>query len=589
MAEKFRNAKIQIQPGTNRTPDSTDSDTLYYVDTNRVRHEDGRLKKIGGCEKLLTTGETSIVGTARTIFSYFYNGKNRWIIGTHKRLYSLEERELTNITPLKTTPETLGSDPLSVTLGSATITITDTNSFEEGDRIKIDGATTTGGIPDTEINAEHIIHDVTASDYKITVTTTATSTTTGGGAAVDVYEQIDAGAQNFSDIIGYGGGIYGSGAYGVSQAFSTVYTLPRIWSMGRFGNDVITTPGDGGKIYIYQSDTDTAPTVLTNAPTESDYVFIDQNAVISLYGNSIKTSTRGDATEWTPSPTTLAFQDEIEGAEDFVCATNVRGTNLLFTSNQIYTFKYVGLPNIWITSKLDVLDGIIARNAVVSASGVAFWMGNNNFYVYDGGIVSAIPNNTLSDYIFKNINRTSARKIHSFVNREYNEVWWFIPLGTNTECNYYVKYNYIYSFWEDGFWSRTSSETPLHLTTTPLLTGNDTYIYKHESGVNDDGSAMNEYAITNYAQIGNGDNVMNVTGFIPDATQEGNRKLQIYTKMRQQGDAVISEEKTITPTTEKVDFRASGRFRAYKIYSDELDTNWKIGQEYEMLKTGGRF
>ncbi|NIR66342.1 MAG: hypothetical protein GWO10_21870, partial [candidate division Zixibacteria bacterium] len=55
------------------------------------------------------------------------------------------------------------------------------HGYVEGDRVKIQSATSVGGIPASEINAEHIIRNEATNTYDIVAATIATSSVTGGG------------------------------------------------------------------------------------------------------------------------------------------------------------------------------------------------------------------------------------------------------------------------------------------------------------------------------------------------------------------------------------------------------------------------
>src|SRR5690606_23053565 len=83
----------------------------------------------------------------------------------------------------------------AVVEATAIITVNATaHGLPDGDRVKIASAATTGGIPDTEINAEHVIRNVATDTFDIVLSTKATSSVTGGGGGSTTYQkQIAAG------------------------------------------------------------------------------------------------------------------------------------------------------------------------------------------------------------------------------------------------------------------------------------------------------------------------------------------------------------------------------------------------------------
>lgn len=585
---KYKNVKIQIPPGVTPSPDATPSSALNFTDALNVRFYDAKLRKLGGWTGALVDNSKPVRGCSRRIFSYFYSAKFRYLIGSDEKLYEYINTTLTNITPLKTTAtSTLGSNPIATTNTSRDVIITDAaHGRQQYDRIRLSGATTFAGIPAGDFNKEHEITAVTINTFTIRVATAATSTTTGGGAAIEMFDEIADGVCDVEAGTGYGGGLYGMGLYGVAKTFTNSLRYPRIWAIDRYGDEVVMTIGNQGAVYTYGNNNATAPTVLTNAPTDVDWLFVSDNAVCTLSKNRIKTSDVGDATDWTPAADSLAFEDFIEGAEDFISQIPATGgINLLFTRNSVYTFRYVGLPDIWITKPLDsATDGLIAPMARVSIGGVVFWMGNKDFYLYDGGAVVPIPNNTVKQYVYQNLNSSQAWKCHAFVNRKFNEIWFFYPSGSSLEPNACVIYNYKEGHWTINTMTRLAGESPLQISDFPLMVSSTT-LYRHESGVNDDSSAMNAYATTNYAMIGSGDSLMDIMGMIPDSTQSGNVDLTVTTKLYPQSSTSRDfGAYTISTTTEKLDFRANGRLRKYTFEQDALNEDFIMGSWYEMIQ-----
>lgn len=584
MSRAYKFAKIQPQPGVNPSPDNTPYNTPYWTATDKVRFYNGFLRKLGGWQQAQPEGAT-ISGVCRRIFSYFYNGKIRYLIGTHSKLYEYVDGQITNITPLQTTATTtLGANPLSVTNGSPTMTVTYTShGLAAGDRIKFLGATNVGGITAaTYINIEHIIVTVpNANSFTVTLGANASSTASGGGAAVDIYEEIADGYIDYEAGFGYGGGKYGVGKYGVGKTFISVFKVPRIWSFDRFGDNVVMTPGNGGKVYLYQNNNATAPAVLTNSPSASNFVFVENNAVCSVYNNVFSASDLGDATVWTAGPTNLAFSDTIEGAEEFWTAVNVRDGVLLLSVNQTWLARYVeGLG--WSFKLLDTSAGLLSPLAAVSVNGVAYWAGLYDFYTYDGGAPEPVPN-TIKQYVINTQSLSQYYKSFARLNRAFNEIWLHYP--SDDEPDMYVIYNLVEKHFTYGTMDRTAAEGPLQNGFFPLLIDSSNRLWLHENGYNDGASAMSCYAETNYFQLGNGDATMRVGRIIPDSTQVGDVDMTIYTKLHQQA----SDERTFGPsaisaTTEKVDVRAHGRLVKYRFAQDALDETFIMGGWYQGIQ-----
>jgi hypothetical protein len=120
-----------------------------------------------------------------------------------------------------------------VAQATAIITVNQTShGLPEGDRVRIQSATTFAGIPASEINADHIIRNVSTNAYDITVTTIATSSVSGGGgASTTVQEQIEEGLCDATASQGYGAGLYGTGLYGINRFSTAGEQDARSWSL----------------------------------------------------------------------------------------------------------------------------------------------------------------------------------------------------------------------------------------------------------------------------------------------------------------------------------------------------------------------
>lgn len=589
MSKAFKYAKIAPQAGVNPIPDATPNNTPYYTSMDKMRFYDGALRKLGGWVQANTEG-AAITGVVRRIFSYFFNGKFYYLIGTHTKLFEYVQGVITNITPLKTTGITLAANPMTFVNGSTTITIADPLAGRvNGDRVKMSGiGGAVRGVPQAEMEKEHIISGViAATSFQITVSTAATSSGTGGGAGVTVFSEIDAGYVDYELGFGYGGGKYGVGLYGVGKTFANTFRKPRIWRMDRFGNDVVLTPGDGGKVYIYQNDNSTAPTVLTNSPAAADLVFVENNAVCVCYGNTFYASDLGDATEWTASPTTLAFEDNIEGAEHFIAVTPIRDGVLLFTNNQVWSARYVGQASgLWAFDLVDATAGLASPMSVVSINGVAYWVGLYDIHIYDGGVVRPIAN-SVKQYV--GITQSASQYYKSFlrVNRIFNEIWFHYPDETTGEPSQYAIYNYVEGTFALGTMDRTAAEHPFQADFNPILIDSDNVLWRHEVGVDAGTETMECYAETNYFMLGAGDSTMRIMGIRPDSTQVGNVDFTIKTKLHAQStDEREFGAYTITPTTEKVDTRAHGRLAKYRFSQNALGENFIMGGWYQGLQEG---
>ena len=476
----------------------------------------------------------------------------------------------------------------AVVIACALIGVTATaHGLVDGNRVKITLAADTGGIPAAQINKEHTIRYYTANIFYVATTTKATSSVSAAGGAATLYQkQITDGNINAAQGVGFGGGNFGSGAFGTGKQFTTTNILPRIWSMDRFGDDLILCPGGQTGVYIWQGATDTGATALTNAPTAANWVFVSDNCVVALGGggnpNRINASDVGNATVWTPAATNLAYEDDVEGVGTFISQAKSKKYNLLYTEKEVLLFYWVGAPNKWELEDLLLSDGLIAPKARAEVQDAVFWMGNGDFYMFDGASVSSIPNNTVKEFIFGNINLAQKWKIFCGINPVFGEVTWFYPSLNSNEPDSYVIYNYKEGHWTHGVTgclSRTAFEEPTLINagmpyiinaTSATVAGT---IYLHESGYDDNGSAMDSYLLGNY--YGNEELTFTLDEIWPDTVQIGNVDLTINTKLYAQDPNVRTFGPfAITPTTGMIAPRAHGRLMQFKYESNALGEDY---------------
>lgn len=672
---------IQIVAGVEPSTDKPEATTQHYTFADKIRFVGGFPEKIGGWSSVtLDENEEVLTGVSRSIFSYNLNSYNRYLIGTNTALYDFTGTNVTNITPVKTSSVavanslatyygTLSSNPIATTNGSTTLVITDTaHKLKIGDTVTLSGASTTNGVPNTDINTAHFVRDTTANTYSIIVSTAATSTGSGGGASVvratgiitvtkaahglddgyrvklasaantggvlaaeiniesiirnvtantfDIltagtatssvsggggastvyYAQIDGG---FADTItgtGYGLGLYGTGYYGVSKTASNQIPA-RLWSHARFGDLTLSAYNNQSDIYQWDSDLTVAPIKVSGSPT-CNYVFVSNEIVVALgydtglasaNDNGISWSNQGSLTNWT---TGQAGSDTIEGAGKWLSQMNVRGTNLLFTDTQTYTFRYIGGQFIWETLLLEAGIGIIAQNARVAASGVGYWMGVNNFYMWRGGNIEIIPSNsgtesTILRYVFGDLNYSQKAKIFAWYNTKFREIWWHYPSEASNECDRIARFNIDTLVWTTDTMERAAAEYPSVLTQNPVLIGVDNNIYLHENGLNDDGTGMAWQLTTN--KVFGGTDTVQISALIPDMQGlTGEFNVNVITQDYPLGTARSDTNYTVPDASNRgrIAVEKNGRYAQLDMTGSDIDQSVSFGQWYMEIKKG---
>ncbi len=486
----------------------------------------------------------------------------------------------------------------SVVRATGRVTVTKaTHGLLDGERVKISGAATFGGILNTQTNLEFIIRNVSTNTFDVMTTGFATSSvSSSGGASTVYYEEIEAGNENETFGQGYGMGLYGSGLYGTALVSASGKKYPRIWFADKFGDTVVLNAGNGSPVYYWNGSTSAAPIIVPNAPTDVNYSFISDNILVTFgaggISNKIFSSAQGDITNWTASSTNAVFEDNIEGAGRLVSHANANGTNLVFTEQKCYTMRFVGFKSgVWAIKPLENI-GIIAPMARVTVNGIIMWMGLDNFYMWRGGSVEVVPSNsgiqsTMLRYVFDNLNFSQKSKIFAWYNKKYGEVWFHYPSVNSNEPDRVVVVNINDFSWFPLEMDRTAAESPEINLSVPRLAKSDSKIFRHETGVDDNEIALPWELQFNTRKQG-GKRVVGITGIVPDSIQSGNININIKGRQWPQSTTnTCNNDYVCSPTQERIPTTISGRFYQYTLSGSALGQTWQMGQWNEEVQLQG--
>ena len=427
--------KLNFLPGVNKenTPYTQEGG---WVDSDKIRFRSGKPEKIGGWTKYI---QDQLIGTPRVSRIWrALNGEIYSAFATQYKVYVETGGSVTDITPVRETQAL--TNPFDTTLGSAVITVNDTShGAEDGAYVTISGSAAVGGIPDTEINAEHQITYVDANTYTITVTTPATSAVTGGGgASVSIEYQINPGPVNGVYQFGWGSGTWGLSTWGTARTGQGVPLDARMWSMTNWGEDLVFN-FRGGPVFIWDA---SAPgdraTQITEAPYKVNYVLVTKDRHMACFGCNeagtanestdldtmmIRWSSQEDYTDWAPtSVNTAGFQQLTVGTE-IIAAASTESQVMVWTDDAVESMQYVGPPYTFSFSQIGTSTGLIGPNAWVSYNNIMYWMGDNAFYVYQGG-TSVLPC-TVQKFVFDDLNIQQKFKCFAALDRENHEITWF--------------------------------------------------------------------------------------------------------------------------------------------------------------------
>lgn len=641
--------KLTLAPGINRESTNYGNEGGWY-DCDKIRFRSGNPEKIGGWTRL---SSSTYLGITRSLWDWVgFTGTNYLGVGTTTRYYIEVGGSFANVTPIVRTSTNLGAapGPFTVSVGSATVTITDsTYDPGVGDYISITGAVSLGGnITAAILNQEHSVVSVNtlANTYTITVPVLAAAgDTLHGGAVVVVNYEYPVGSNVSSVGTGWGMGPWGgapSRGWG-DPYYTSVVSQLRQWTTDNYGQDLVIAARGGG-IYYWAATTipiTTRATLLSTLSTAAGkagtYVPSATNQVLAsaiqrfviVFGANpyisgtpgstfdpmlVRWSDQADHLQWVPSITNQAGEFRLTHGSEIVTALVTREENLIWTDSALYSMQYLGPPYVWGFNIRADNTSIISSNAAITANNITYWMGTDKFYAYTGRVETLVC--TVKQYVYENINLDQGAQVFAGGNSGYNEVWWFYCSGSSNTIDKYVIYNYLDNVWYTGNMARTAW---LDVGTRPFPIAadyNNRLLY-HESSV-DDNSGLSPVAINAYIQssdfdIADGHNFGFVWRMLPDVNFNGsdvnNPYVNISIVPRRNAGAAYGTADVPTVTsgddyslpyppnssvyivqhfTGQVYTRLRGRQMSFRIESNSLGVAWQLGATRWDVRPDGR-
>ena len=468
------------------------------------------------------------------------------------------------------------------------------------------------------VDNELMLVSNTADDNTMTVTR-AHSGTAAAEHDDDTLVRLAVGnASSDNDFVGWG----------QASAITVSGAQIRTWSHDNFGEDLIINPRDGGLFYWDKSSGLSGRAVELSAtstysgeksvPTIAKQVLVsDQDRHVIAFGcdglGATSSATQGNGTQdpllirfshqespvdWFPTATNTAGDLRLGGGSEFVQAVETKQQILCFTNKTVHAMKFIGPPFTFGLEELSKNITIMSSKSAIAVDDAVFWMGVDTFYVY-AGQTQQLPC-TVRDKVFLDFNFEEKDKVHVGLNTEFGEIIWFYPTSGSSDIDAYVVYNYSEKVWYYGTLAR-DAWLDRGIRDLPLATGSS-YLYNHEIGYDDDGSAMTSYVESAPMDLGDGDKFVSIKQLIPDVTFAGstsvNPTVSFTVKAKNysgatydqtgSGDTQRSSTSPIEQFTNKLDFRIRGRSFAIRVDSSELGCKYKLGTPRIDIRPDGR-
>ena len=462
---------------------------------------------------------------------------------------------------------------------------------------------------------------------------TATPGTSNGQA-----HSTNAVVQNATNFTGFGSAVEAS----------TVTLEPGLWSLNSFGQVLVATILNGKTFtwnagiaarFTTRASTTTTTFLTTNNPTATRTTLISPTTRHLIhFGTEITIgdpSTQDDMfirfsadesiNEYTIEAVNTAGSQRLQDGTKIVGALVAKENILVWTDNALYTMKFVGAPFTFGFEQVGTNCGLIGQNAAIEIDGVAYWMGNNGFFSFDG-TVNTLPC-SVEDYVFDDIDTTKGQQINAGINNLFTEVVWWYPATGSDFNNRYVVYNYgqttqpvpmgnwytgtntnsIRTTWIDSLVYPKPYATAFNSSNTgtfPAIIGEtglgQSVLFEHEIGtdqINPNGSTT---VLTSFAQSydfalqtdqGIGEYFLAMRRFLPNFKNlvgDAQVTISVADYPADPNTNTALSPFTITSTTTKVDTRARGRYAALKIENTGSGQSWRFGTFQADLQPDGR-
>ena len=610
--------KVQFAPGVDKEGTEYTADSGWF-DSDKIRFRKGRPEKIGGWSKLNTT---AFLGLCRSLFAWATFERAKYIgAGTSLKFYIIEGVSPNDITPLRVTTSA-GDVTFAATNGSSTLTVTDTgHGAVKNDFVTFSDAATLGGnITAAVLNQEYQVVSVSSANaFTITAKDTSGSTVTanssdsgnGGSSTVGAY-QINTGLSDYVSATGWGANPWGDNTWGSGAALSVAGQL-RMYSQDNFGEDLVFNVRNGGIYYWDQSGGLNSRGVditslggASNCPTIAAQVLVSDNDqhVIAFGANTlgsaaqdallVRWSDQESITDWTPTATNTAGGVRINSGSEIVGAIQTRQEILIWTDVSVHSMRFIGAPFIFQFTTISSDVSMISPKAAVNARGNVYFMDQTGFYVYNGA-VQQIPC-SVQEYVLTNIDMSQSFKVFAAENNAFSEIIWFYPkTGSGGEISDYVSFNYNENLWAVGTLARgawlDSGVLSGPIASSVITSTDDNYVYNHEDGHDDDGSAMTAYIESGDLEIGDGNNFMMIDRVLPDFSFSGN-SAEITMTIKGSNYPLETPSSlataTITESTTQANIRARARHTVLRIESSSAGYGWRLGGFRFGMRQDGR-
>lgn len=217
------------------------------------------------------------------------------------------------------------------------------------------------------------------------------------------------------------------------------------WSFTQFGNTTVAA----NRADVIQFSNSGAFADITGAPS-AEVVFSVGAFVMALNVNDGAEKTDGwhccavfDVSDWAESTTTQSASGRLVSTPgELTAGLRLGEYAVAYKATSIYLGQYVGAPVVWDWTPVAGGEaGCVGKEALCDVDGAHFFVGTDNFWLFDGTRPVPVGDGEVRQWFFDNSDPGNLFKTKCVYDRQQNRVWVFYPSAGSDECDSAIVYH----------------------------------------------------------------------------------------------------------------------------------------------------
>lgn len=303
-------------------------------------------------------------------------------------------------------------------------------------------------------------------------------------------------------------------------------------------------------------------------------------------------------------------------------ALPMKDSLVIYRTNGISVLDPVGGRYVWRVRHMDSAVGLISAKSVVDVGGVHYFISDGDVYRNDGNQVTSIAHDRVRGFL-NSINKTHFERCYAIHNPSKKEILFCIPTTNSDYPDVAMVYSYLTNCWLtrsipysldsaygitqktstawddlnttwDGFdrsWSDDST-TPFDKSILTITTKKDTEpakIVRLDSILGFNNEPFRSIIERTDLRFGDYDQTNTIQSVFLHIQGGSNIYIQVGSQMYSGGPVTWKLPVLFDATKRKADVRATGLLHAYRVYCDQVDTEFVIsGIDFTYVQDGKR-